>query len=181
MPFHGMTDDMWAAIGGPQKGVPPMERMTLEQIFGFADLRDIYRDEHSGAVDFDLVLRASGTHHSLEGVNLEDVLEQATTIVRRESTTARLRREGLSDEDIARLADSDETWMRGYVAGATETAEALATEGLRSMPVAAAAAEPVSSTLEVALAAPGALEQLVNGDGIPLTLALIHQGKITLC
>lgn len=161
-----------------------MDRMTLEQIFVHADLDDLSVDA-DGLVDLDITLRESDEWYRFHGINLEDCLEQATTLIQRAKVVDTLRREGLTDSDIDRLAAADEVWTRGYIAGATETAEALAEGNLRlpprTAPAMAAAAEPITtSTIEGALQQEGALDMLVNGDGIAVTLALIHQAKIVL-
>jgi len=161
------------------------ESFSLDRLFFHADVDDVTEGDDHVSLVFTLRDDPDSPRHII-GESLDDCLEQAEAIVRHARTFARLRQNGLTDEDIARLADSDETWFRGYIAGATDAADEIAgrylTTPAASQPMMAAAGEPVDTTTALAplLQQEGALEALTSGDGIAITLALIHPAKIVL-
>lgn len=127
--------------------------LSVEGLFGYADVDDITEEDEFTELVF--TLRATGTAHAVKGEDLDDCLEQARLIVKRELTLDDLRKQGLTDADIDRLADTrhqaeidaeqidllqrtvesladeaDEAWFRGFIAGARDIADALVGEGL---------------------------------------------------
>lgn len=168
-----------------------MSTFTLEDLFYHADIDDVSDEDDGTTIVFTLRGTQGTESHIVQGSNLEDALDQAERTVNRANVMRDLHREGLTDADIDRLAASKndqyqedtEAWYRGFTAGALDAAELIAANALQtaatSAPVMAAAAEPID-TLQTVLSQPGAFEQLASGDGIALTIALIHPAKIVL-
>ena len=160
-----------------------MSTFTLEELFRHADIDDLTEeDEYTELVFTMRGSRGEGVNR-IAGYNLDDVLDQARLAVNRYLTLEGLRREGLTDADIDRLADDRaEIWERGYIAGATDSAQVIAEQALRapaqSAPVMAAAGEPIASSLDNIISKPGAVDDLINGDGIGIELALIMPARI---
>jgi hypothetical protein len=154
---------------------------TLEDLFRYADIDDLCEEEEWTELVFTIRGTRGEACFRIAGDSLADALDQARLAVNRHHVLEGLRREGLTDEDIARLSDADDAWERGYTAGATDAAKWVTEEALaaRSAPALATAGEPLT-TIDQALRAPGALDDLVNGDGIAITLALVHPAKIVL-
>ena len=158
---------------------------SLERLFYYADIDDVTEEDEFTELVF--TMRGANRPEGvtiIKGENLDDCLDQAERQVLRYLTLESIRREGLTDEDIDRLADADDAWQRGYVAGATEAAELVTQRALVApavgAPAMAAAAEPMDNLIQSAIADPEAWEKLTSGDGIGITLALIHPAKIVL-
>jgi hypothetical protein len=114
---------------------------TLNDLFAFADIDDVTEEDYDGRVELVFTTREPRQNHTVYGSNLDEAVEEARKIVLRELTLYDLRREGLSDEDIDRLANESlagEQWARGYEAGVADVAKA----SINQMPTTAAAGEP---------------------------------------
>lgn len=171
---------------------------TLEALFGFANINDV-TELPDGKIRLDFQLRLTERDHVVHGRNIEECLEHAARIVRRERMLAEIKRHGLTDEDIDRLTgwDYEEVWQEGYIAGSTDTAHAMReadgsearmhAEPVISAPASALAGEhivgpPVDDAEQPMISVDRAtLQRLITDDGgMGITLALIHPAKIVL-
>jgi hypothetical protein len=167
------------------------DSLSLDALFGYADIDDVTEEDDRVVLVFTIRGDSDGPQQ-VSGEDIYDCLDQAATIIRRDRTLSEIRRHGLTDEDVDRLADADDSWKRGYAAGAEDAVEALVSASIRAQaePAMAMAGEPVTlqtetgeldmSGLPQVLERPGALEDLVLGDGLAITLALVHPAKIVL-
>jgi hypothetical protein len=120
---------------------------TLDELFAWADIEDVYEDPNEGTTELTFVIRDTKERRSVTARDLPLALADAERVVARETLIHELQREGLSVEDIDRLAadriidhlSADQAWERGYEAG---FADADTGTIAASAPAAAVAAEP---------------------------------------
>lgn len=114
---------------------------NLNDLFAYADIDEVSEDAESGHVVIEFWLRETRDQHVVYGSDLDAALEEAREVIQHELTLSDLRREGLTDDDIARLAqdrvEPGEVWNRGYNAGVNDAA-------MHSTPAQPAFAEPFS-------------------------------------
>ena len=96
---------------------------TLEGLFRYANIDDLYHEDHGNVVQLAFTVRDTINRFSVEAESLDVALAQAEEIVRRDLTLDRLVADGLTDDDIDRLSQTtaemaEEAWQRGYAAGA---------------------------------------------------------------
>jgi hypothetical protein len=115
----------------------------LAELFALADIDDITdEDEGITLVFTQRSVQSDVPVQQVVGESLEDALDQALALARREDALNRIRSEGLTERDLDRLVGSDDdervivreenAWRRGYDAG----------RAVVSQPAAAAAGEP---------------------------------------
>jgi hypothetical protein len=107
------------------------DSLSLDALFGYADIDDVTEEDDRVVLVFTIRGDSDGPQQ-VSGEDIYDCLDQAATIIRRDRTLSEIRRHGLTDEDVDRLADADDSWKRGYAAGAEDAVEALVSASIRA-------------------------------------------------